>query len=99
MVQAYPDPVRVVSVGKAVDALLADPDNKENAANSVEFCGGTHLSNTSDAVDFAIVSESAIAQGAPAPPHTCLLTWGPAHWHGIALAVADHVDRMLHGTC
>jgi len=67
MVQAYPDPVRVVSVGKAVDALLADPDNKENAANSVEFCGGTHLSNTSDAVDFAIVSESAIAQGAPAP--------------------------------
>lgn len=69
-VQAYPDPVRVVSVGKAVDALLADPENKENAANSIEFCGGTHLDNTSDADDFAILSESGIAQGAPAlrPP-------------------------------
>eukprot|EP00892_Ulva_mutabilis_P002071 jgi/Ulvmu1/11865/UM081_0023.1 len=61
--EAYPDPVRVVSVGKAVDALLADPDNKENGAGSIEFCGGTHMDNTADAIDFAILSESAIAQG------------------------------------
>lgn len=76
VVQAYPDPVRVVAVGKAVDALVADPDNKENAANSVEFCGGAHLGNTSEALDFAITSESAVAQGAP-PTDPCAA--GPVH--------------------
>ena len=64
LVQAYPDPVRVVSVGKSVDDLLADPDNKENYQFSVEFCGGTHMKNTSEAKNFAVVGETAQAQGA-----------------------------------
>ena len=45
--QVYPDPVRVVSIGRPVDELLADPGAQDNVQYSVEFCGGTHLANTS----------------------------------------------------
>ena len=30
---------------------------------SVEFCGGTHLTNSSEAEDFVLVEESGIAKG------------------------------------
>ena len=46
--EVYPDPVRVVSVGEET---------------SVEFCGGTHLSNTAEAKSFVIVEETAVAKG------------------------------------
>ena len=46
--EVYPDPVRVVSVGDET---------------SVEFCGGTHLSNTAEAKSFIIVEETAVAKG------------------------------------
>jgi alanyl-tRNA synthetase len=60
--ERYPDPVRVISVGNEVPALLADPKNSEWNNYSVEFCGGTHLTNTSQAEDFALVEESGIAK-------------------------------------
>lgn len=61
--EVYPDPVRVVSIGKPVDELLADPENPTWVATSVEFCGGTHLANTKEAQAFALVSEEGVAKG------------------------------------
>jgi len=61
--EVYPDPVRVVSIGKDVPSLLQDPENEAWLALSVELCGGTHLKNTSEAGDFALVEETATAKG------------------------------------
>ncbi|KAG5191133.1 alanyl-tRNA synthetase mitochondrial precursor [Tribonema minus] len=61
--EAYPDPVRVVSVGGDIGAMLADPARADWARSSVEFCGGTHLANTADAAAFALVQEEAVAKG------------------------------------
>ena len=41
--ETYPNPVRVVSVGKPVDQMLAQPKNVEYQQYSVEFCGGTYV--------------------------------------------------------
>merc|ERR1712071_146367 len=46
--EVYPDPVRVVSVG---------------GNTSVEFCGGTHITNTKEAEAFVLVEETAVAKG------------------------------------
>jgi len=53
--EKYPDPVRVISVGT--------DDPRTHEAVSVEFCGGTHLSRSSQAGLFKIVSEEAVAKG------------------------------------
>jgi alanyl-tRNA synthetase len=61
--EAYPDPVRVVSVGVAVEELLKNPSSEGWYNVSIEFCGGTHLSNTANAEEFVIFEESGIAKG------------------------------------
>ncbi|XP_010265724.1 PREDICTED: alanine--tRNA ligase-like [Nelumbo nucifera] len=61
--EVYPDPVRVVAIGRKVEDLLADPDNKEWLSISTELCGGTHISNTREAKAFALLSEEGIAKG------------------------------------
>lgn len=61
--ETYPDPVRVVSIGIPVEDMLADPSSAAGSITSVEFCGGTHLQNSSHAGPFVIVSEEAIAKG------------------------------------
>lgn len=61
--ETYPDPVRVVSIGKPVEDLIADPNGPAGVDFSVEFCGGTHLRNSSHIKKFVIVSEEAIAKG------------------------------------
>lgn len=61
--ETYPDPVRVVSIGVAVDKLLEHPARAENMGYSVEFCGGTHVESTAIIGEFAIVAEEAVAKG------------------------------------
>jgi len=61
--EVYPDPVRVVSVGQPVAALLANPKDERWNDLSVEFCGGTHVNSTGQIQDFAIISEEAVAKG------------------------------------
>ncbi|KAK1366322.1 Alanine--tRNA ligase [Heracleum sosnowskyi] len=61
--EVYPDPVRIVSIGRKVEDLLGNPENKEWSSISVELCGGTHISNTREAESFALLSEEGIAKG------------------------------------
>ncbi|XP_076917026.1 alanine--tRNA ligase-like [Bidens hawaiensis] len=61
--EVYPDPVRIVAIGRKVDELLADPENKEWSSISAELCGGTHISNTREAKAFSLLSEEGIAKG------------------------------------
>ena len=61
--ETYPNPVRVVSIGKDIDTMLADPKNQEWRKYSVEFCGGTHVEHTGYIKDLVIVEESGIAKG------------------------------------
>ena len=61
--ETYPDSVRVISVGQEIGRMLQDPENSEWASYSVEFCGGTHMSNTKEAKAFVLFEESAIAKG------------------------------------
>ena len=60
--EQYPDPVRVVSIGKPIDELLANPEEPSNRQYSIEFCGGTHLEHTGEARAFALLSEEGIAK-------------------------------------
>ena len=64
--EKYPEEVRVMSIGKPVDELLAQPDNADWRKLSIEFCGGTHVANTSEIEDFALVAEEAVAKGVTA---------------------------------
>jgi len=59
--EVYPDPVRVVSIGHSLQELADDP--QAGYKTSVEFCGGTHLKNTEDIIECAIVTEEAVAKG------------------------------------
>jgi alanyl-tRNA synthetase len=61
--EKYPPKVRVVSIGAPVADMLADPSNEKWRNYSVEFCGGTHLSETRHANAFAIIAEESVSKG------------------------------------
>ena len=61
--EAYPDPVRVVSLEYDVDDIAKDVENPKWRSTSVEFCGGTHVKQTGDIKDLVLVEESGIAKG------------------------------------
>jgi alanyl-tRNA synthetase len=54
--EKYPDPVRVLLIG-------AEKPEEVTLENSVEFCGGTHLTHTGQAGFFKIVSQEAVGKG------------------------------------
>lgn len=66
--EQYPDPVRVVTVGPKIGDILADPNkmvaNKAwGRSASIEFCGGTHVANSSEIYKLVLISEEGIAKG------------------------------------
>ncbi|TNY17543.1 tRNA synthetases class II (A)-domain-containing protein [Rhodotorula diobovata] len=61
--EAYPDPVRVVTLAHSLDEITADLENPKWRSTSVEFCGGTHVQKTGEIKDFVVVEESGIAKG------------------------------------
>lgn len=61
--EAYPDPVRVVSLEFSIEEIQADIENPKWRSTSTEFCGGTHVAKTGDIKEFVITEESGIAKG------------------------------------
>ncbi|WVR09077.1 alanine-tRNA ligase [Kwoniella sp. DSM 27419] len=61
--EAYPDPVRVVSLGYSLEEISKNIEDSKWRQTSIEFCGGTHVAKTDDIKDFVIVEESSIAKG------------------------------------
>ncbi|HEX8325562.1 MAG TPA: alanine--tRNA ligase [Tepidisphaeraceae bacterium] len=61
--EKYPPMVRVVSVGVPVEQLLAEPANEKWLNYSIEFCGGTHVSETKSIAQFAVVGEESVSKG------------------------------------
>ncbi|VBB30739.1 unnamed protein product [Acanthocheilonema viteae] len=61
--EAYPDPVRVVSVGVPIEKLLKNKNSDLAINTAVEFCGGTHLHNVGHVGKLVITVEEAIAKG------------------------------------
>ena len=55
--EKYPDPVRVLSIG------CHDPLGDVSGSTAIEFCGGTHLQQTSQVGLFKIISEESVAKG------------------------------------
>jgi alanyl-tRNA synthetase len=87
--EAYPDPVRVVSIGVPIQDLLDRPDDPRWRDRSVEFCGGTHVARTAEIDHFAIVSEEAVAKGIR---RVVALTGVPAR---AAVQSADNLARRI----
>lgn len=90
--ETYPDPVRIVSIGRRVDALLDKPGNEDWVNYSVEFCGGTHVQSTAMIGDFALISEEAVAKGVR---RIVALTGDAA---SAALQTAKDVEQRIRAT-
>ena len=61
--EKYPPRVRVVSVGVPVGVLFQEPLSEKWRNYSIEFCGGTHLDNSSEVESFVITSEESVSKG------------------------------------
>eukprot|EP00397_Hematodinium_sp_SG-2012_P004800 GEMP01004814.1.p1 GENE.GEMP01004814.1~~GEMP01004814.1.p1 ORF type:complete len:1022 (+),score=255.42 GEMP01004814.1:386-3451(+) len=63
--EAYPNPVRVVSIGQEIDAMLNDTSKTRIYGEevSVEFCGGTHVRNSKEVDKLILMSEEGVAKG------------------------------------
>ena len=87
--EAYPDPVRVVSIGAPVAELLDKPKESKWREHSMEFCGGTHVERTGQIQSFALVGEEAVAKGVR---RIVALTGVPAM---AAILAADNLAKRI----
>ncbi|KAI8816308.1 tRNA synthetases class II (A)-domain-containing protein [Fimicolochytrium jonesii] len=89
--ERYPDPVRVVSIGHSIDELVTDPSNPKWHQTSIEFCGGTHVKQTGDIKQIALLEESTISKGVR---RVVAVTGEDAHEVN---RQADEVEKRLNG--
>jgi len=61
--EQYPDMVRVVAIGPDIPGLISGKYGEGGADASIEFCGGTHVANSTNIWGFSLVSEEGIAKG------------------------------------
>lgn len=62
--EQYPNPVRVLSLSDDVLAMTnSNYAGQGGFIASVEFCGGTHMSNSADIEDFVLMTEEGVAKG------------------------------------
>jgi alanyl-tRNA synthetase len=62
--EKYPDPVRIVAVTPAkIPEILSNPQDAMWNEYSIDFCGGTHLTNTKEAEAIVLLNEEGIAKG------------------------------------
>ncbi|KAL8003229.1 putative translation protein, beta-barrel domain superfamily [Plasmopara halstedii] len=95
--ETYPDFVRVVSIGQPITPMLEDPENSNWSNYSIEFCGGTHLSNTKEAKKFVLYEEGAIAKGIRrVSAYTCDLAI-EAEERGAKLQAEIDAIKLLNG--
>ncbi|KTW30733.1 alanine-tRNA ligase [Pneumocystis carinii B80] len=87
--EAYPDPVRVVSIGVDLNEVMKSPILPKWMDYSIELCGGTHVNKTSDIKNFVIVDESGISKGIR---RIVALT---SHQADLALRLADEFSERL----
>jgi alanyl-tRNA synthetase len=59
----YPDPCMVISIGRPVEDLLANPASEEWKNYSIELCGGTHIKSMSEVERAIIISEDSLTKG------------------------------------
>ena len=87
--EQYPDPVRVVAVGgPGIQAMMDDPEKAEWAEMAIEFCGGTHIATSSEAGEFALLSEEGLDVLSAESDGACALHeaayWGTGRYHSSA---------------
>jgi len=87
--EKYPPMVRVVSIGARPGDLLAKPDSDEWRKYSIEFCGGTHVANTSEVERFVVTGEESVSKGVR---RIIALTGQRAH---AATEVADQLAQEI----
>lgn len=88
--EKYPDPVRVVAVSDhAIPEMLANPQDATWNEYAIEFCGGTHLTNTKEAEAFCLLTEEGTAKGIR---RITFVTQADAKK---AIALADEFERKL----
>ncbi|CAK9295228.1 unnamed protein product [Gordionus sp. m RMFG-2023] len=91
--EAYPDPVRIVSIGIPVKDLVEQPTGNMAYKYSAEFCGGTHLFSSGHIENMVITQEESLAKGIR---RIVALTGKAAHQ---AIQRSQKLENILNNLC